>query len=544
MIPSSHRYEVGIGNDTGIDNLFHYTPFSPVLGSNGMLTTTLTHVWLDPQSRQAVYFSVRGYDQAGLYSTVTSAPVFIVSPANTLPDWIYDGPSPTSDINYQNTTNYTSAHFQFGTNCPIQQFRWALESADSLIVQDYITTSVPLQLVTPSLVNNTFFISSDQVDLFNGETYRVLVQATDLTGRVHMLCSNGSAVTTRGLKTGVVRDGLVEGFELNFQVSVSALSAYWSDFGDGSPEQAIAYYEVAVGSSREFPSTRTDVMPFTGCGLVQSYTFTGLSLVTMETYYVTVRAHAVSGLWVDTTSNGVTVGISDSVLPGEVVLPYYQSDQSTITAYWSQFEWSLPMRSYQWGLGTRLLLQQELTGLCADVTSNYSSHFEVLAFMDVGTDTFGVATGLYLKQNTTYYATVRAVDQASQCVAASSNPLLIDTTPPLTQVVMAGPNQSSWNSAPGQDHLIYIQPGTDLYVAWTSFSDPESGVGGYEVALVTRSYCSTLVTSIAVNYISVGMSLAYTFEGPLLSPGVVYTVAVRATNRANLTAWLSPSPYW
>ena len=59
---------------TGIDNLFHYMPFSPVLGSNRMLMTTLTHVWLDPQSRQAIYFY-----QAGFYSTMSSAPKFIVS---------------------------------------------------------------------------------------------------------------------------------------------------------------------------------------------------------------------------------------------------------------------------------------------------------------------------------------------------------------------------------------------------------------------------------------------------------------------------------
>ena len=530
---------MGIGSNTGIDNLFRYAPFSPVLGANGMLTTTLAQVWLNPQSRQAVYFSVRGYDQTGLYTTTSSGPVFIVSPENTLPDWIHDGPSPGSDIDYQNTTNYTSAYFHFGVNCPIQEYRWAVESADGMMVQGYITTSLNLQTssLLPTLVDNTFPVSTDQIQLYNGETYRVLVQATDLTGRVHVLRSNGSAVTTRGLGTGIVRDGLVDGFELNFQVSLATLSAYWSGFGDGSPEQAVAYYEVAVGSGREFPNTRTNVVPLTGVGSVQRYTFAGLRLVAMGMYYVTVRAHAVSGSWVDATSDGVTVGVSSAIIPGEVVLPPYQSDLSSVTAYWSQFEGSLPVQSYQWALGTRPLSSQELGLLCADIKSNYTSRFEVLRLVDVGTDTVGTATGLSLKHNTTYYATVRAVDQAGQCIAASSNPLLVDTTPPSIQAVTVGPSESSWNSAPGQDHLIYVQPGVNLYASWNGFPDPESGVSGYEVGLVTRSACSSvLVTSVALGYAGVGQSLSFTFEGPALTPGVAYSVAVRATNRANLTS--------
>ena len=533
-IYSPHRYEVGAGSDTGLDNLLSYTPFSPVPGTNGMLTTQLAHVWLNPQSREAIYFSVRGYDQAGLYSTMSSGPVLVVSSSNTLQDWIYDGPNLSSDMDYQIATNFTSSHFYFGVNCPIREFQWAVESADGLLVQDYITSTMSWQPTTS--VNNTFFVTTDQVDLYNGETYRVLVQARDLTGRVYVLRSNGSAVTTKGLKTGTVRDGLIDGFELNFQVSLSTLSAHWFDFGDGSPEQAIAYYEVAVGSSREFPSTRSNVVPFVVVGPVWRHTWTGLSLVTMGTYYVTVRAHAVSGSWVDATSNGVTVGISDTLLPGEVVLPYYQSDHTSITVYWTRFEGSLPVQSYQWALGTRALSGQELSALCVDLKSNYSSRFEVLAFKDVGVDTIGTATGLSLEHNATYFATVRAVDEAGQCVSVLSNPLLVDGTPPLTQPVMAGPNESLWNVPTGRDHVIYVQPGTDLSVSWESFPDQESGVVGYEVALVVRSTCGSLQTVGAVNYTGVGLGLAYTFVGPSLTPGVVYSVAVRATNRANLTS--------
>ena len=525
---------MGVGNDPGLDNLLSYTPFTPVPGTNGMLATQLAHVWLNPQSRDAVYFSVRGYDQAGLYSTTSSSPVFVISAANTLQDWIYDGPNLSSDIDYQNVTNYTSSHFYFGVNCPIQEFQWAVESADGLLVQDYVTTATSWQSTTS--VNNTFFVTTDQVDLYNGETYRVLVQARDLTGKVHVLRSNGSAVTTRGLKPGTVRDGLLHGFELNFQVSKSNLSAHWFDFGDGTPEQAVAYYEVAIGSSREFPSTRSNVVPFVSVGRSRSHTWTGLSLVATGTYYVTVRAHAVSGSQVDTTSNGVTVGISDALLPRGVVLPYYQSDQTSVTVYWTDFEGSLPVLYYQWALGTRALSVQELGALCGDVTSNYSSRFEVLAFMDVGADTVGTATGLFLKHNTTYFATVRAVDQAGQCVASSSNPLLIDTTPPLTRPVAVGPNESSWNVPAGQDHVIYVQPGADLSVSWASFPDGESGVVGYEVALVTQSTCGSLLSLGAVNYISVGLSLEYTFERPSLTPSAIYSVLVRATNRANLTS--------
>ena len=242
----------------------------------------------------------------------------------------------------------------------------------------------------------------------------------------------------------------------------------------------------------------------------------------MGTCYITVRAHAVSGSWVDATSDGVTVGVSSAIIPGEVVLPPYQSDLSSVTAYWSQFEGSLPVQAIiSVALETRPLSSQELGLLCADIKSNYTSRFEVLRLVDVGTDTVETVTGLSLKHNTTYYATVRAVDQAGQCVAASSNPLLVDTTPPTIQAVTVGPSESSWNSAPGQDHLIYFQPGVNLYASWNGFLDPESGVRGYEVGLVARSVCSrVLVTSVTLGYARVGLSLSFTFEDPALTPGV------------------------
>ena len=105
---------------------------------------------------------------------------------------------------------------------------------------------------------------------------------------------------------------------MNYQEPMDTLWTHWSGFGDGSPEQEITFYEVAAGSDREYPSTRTDIAPFTNVGLNTSHTFHNLNLVPESIiYYITVRAHTVSGAFVDATSNGISVGYQHGIIPGE-----------------------------------------------------------------------------------------------------------------------------------------------------------------------------------------------------------------------------------
>ena len=418
-----------------------------------------------------------------------------------------------------------------------------------MIVQPFVYVEPAL---TPfETVDNTFFVTTDQVSLYNDETYRLVVQATDYTGAVYRLRSNGSTVTTDGLEPGLVRDGPIPGQDLNYQESVTNLWAQWEGFGDGSPEQEVAYYQVAVGSDREFPNTRTDVVAFTNVGLNRSFAFTGLDLVALDVvYFLTVRARAVSGAFVDATSNGITVGFGHMIIPGDIILERFQSDTTTLTAYWTDFESDLPIRSYEWGIGTTYFTTDELDEICEDTNSNYEDYFDISGLTAPNLDTFALATNLSLQHNTSYFITIRATDQADKCLTIQANhPLLVDLTPPQTTPlsILVGPIESRQFVPEGQSYVTYVPQGQPLNVTWDRFSDPESGVASYSVGIYEQVVCgenSVLIGTVAPTaeigevFDSDGGSeelLREVFSGMDLLPRVSYVVVVTATNNAGLT---------
>ena len=60
----------------------------------------------------------------------------------------------------------------------------------------------------------------------------------------------------------------------------------------------------------------------------------------MNRYYITVRAHAVSGATADATSNGIQVGYGHMIIPGTITAPRYQSDNTStvMSTDWSSHQ--------------------------------------------------------------------------------------------------------------------------------------------------------------------------------------------------------------
>ena len=73
--------------------------------------------------------------------------------------------------------------------------------------------------------------------------------------------------------------------------------------------QEIDHYEIAVGTDRRFPNTRTNIHPFIDVGLNTTWIFSDLTLVPRKaTYYCTVLAISKSTARTEVTSNGIKVG--------------------------------------------------------------------------------------------------------------------------------------------------------------------------------------------------------------------------------------------
>ena len=72
----------------------------------------------------------------------------------------------------------------FRVNCPIEVIEWGLEGVDGMIIQNFSSVQPnPLQ----DTLNNAYFISSDQVSIYDDQTYRIVVRGVDLMEEVHIL---------------------------------------------------------------------------------------------------------------------------------------------------------------------------------------------------------------------------------------------------------------------------------------------------------------------------------------------------------------------
>ncbi len=101
---------------------------------------------------------------------------------------------------------------------------------------------------------------------------------------------------------GTVNDGIIA--DIDYQTSMTAISANWSGFGD--PESGIAGYEWAIGTT----SGGTEFQAFTSVGVATSAKNAGLTLSNGTTYFVTVRATNGAALQTSAASDGVTVDTS------------------------------------------------------------------------------------------------------------------------------------------------------------------------------------------------------------------------------------------
>ena len=539
------EYQLGVGQDSGGDDILKFHTIDVEIKDSEWATYTLQSFDIDSQSRHPYYFTIRTFDNVGLYSDITSRPVYIKSDDNALPSWVYDGDGTTSadDRDYQVSTTHVSGRAFFGVNCPMKTLEWSIVGIDGLAMKNF----TELELEVPKYLTNNYEFETDQVMLYDDETYQLIVRGIDYTGQVHVIKSDGFVVTTRPLLPGFVSEGLEDLQELNYQESVSTLPINFGNFGDGTDEQEIEYFEVALGSDKELLTTRSDIVPFTRVGLANTHSFTGLNLVPLsQTYYATVRAHAISGAVAEVTSDGIVVGLTHSMKPGNIVQTPYQSNTTFLSAYWTGFESEVPITKYEWALGTRVLNYSILLSMCNDRTDVHESEFEVFAFDNLDTGTYGIARDLNLKHGLKYYVTIRVTDQSDKCIVISSTtPTVIDTTVPNASNTTIGPQESRVNLEVENEYVAYVLKGNSLTVSWNDFTDLESGIKTYEAGLFRVKECAfDIVTGgeTVVEYEDIGLVNSFTFEDLDLTPNVSYVARIRATNHAGLKAVVGSNP--
>lgn len=120
------------------------------------------------------------------------------------------------------------------------------------------------------------------------------------------------------------------------------------------------------------------------------------------------------------------------------------------------------------------------------VAAGSSTYLADLSEPTVADTDRGVITGLHLKHNTSYYMTVSVANRAGLRASASSNGVLVDTTPPLAGVVTV---------TDGSENILHYVAACKRRITAkiANFKDEESGLASFQWKLCRKASESTVV---------------------------------------------------
>ncbi|XP_070573609.1 uncharacterized protein [Ptychodera flava] len=537
------RYQVAVGTTAGGTQIRSFHDVDSTDGLRALVTN------IDLYDVPRVFVSVRGYNAAGLYATGTSNGVYISRVSAGLPPigtgYVWDG-NEDRDLDFQDNAEQLSGQWSFnGDPCPISKYEWSILRFDGSEVQPM--TELPEGM--------TYGVN-DALNMKDGESYYVVVRATNLLGYSYSLRSDGITIQREPLLPGHVRDGDVMGYDINFQASVKYLAGNWDAFGihpsryteeelgNFEEQQVIDHYEVAVGTDRRYPNTRDNVHPFFNVGLNTSHTFHGLNLVPRRlTYYITVRGYSTSTAMAEMTSNGIVVGVGGTVLSaGEIDVPRFIASRTTVSISWGKFEFGMPVLFYQLGIASDGNFTDTVP--CSDLQSfdqdnkpedGFQHLFNAYPLINTGKDTLVTMTTLQLKDKTTYSVVVIATDESAQCSLVTRK-FSVDLTPPEEGTIQVG--------AFSEQAMAYTSRGDMLVITWDGYRDDESGIKSYSLSIYDGISCSggddhvMLQGGIEV----LANDTQYTFVDLTLQPEHPYFVHLSCLNNAGLTTTTVSKP--
>ncbi|KAK7092487.1 uncharacterized protein [Littorina saxatilis] len=220
--------------------------------------------------------------------------------------------------------------------------------------------------------------------------------------------------------------------------------------------------------------------------------------------------------------DGVTVD-DTSPEPGNVVIRNTQSgylgNADNVMVTWTGFT--------DGGFQGIQSSQAHVYGLNYSVAlGSYPGAEDISHYVPVGQLTTWTFDHLDVTPGTTCYATVKAADQMGHATQSSSDPVVVDITPPTVGHVNAGTIT----------HESYV-PGPELSVHWDGVEDMESGIKTLQIAVTSEGG-----QSIVPFQLCHGMSSTVVTTGRLVD-GHSYVLLLKATNRAGLSSMTSSQPF-
>ena len=423
-----------------------------------------------------------------------------------------------------------SGRWFYSDPCPVVNSKWAIVDLHDTIIQDYMTTP-----------GNGYIVYNDELILKNNFMYFIKLSITDAVNRSIEATSDGVVIVIQPPGPGHVRDGLTED-DIDYQESVTELSANWESFGDGgssNPSQVIHSYEVAIGDNHREQNRRTNIHYFENVGLNTTYTFTHLNLTAKTvTYYITVRAYSIAGAFTEEYSNGVKVGFKEGVISGTVAVNQYQHNTDEIAVFWKGFESDVGIKQYNVGISTAVVIKHNGTFPCSDMDL-LTAYFDVRQPVYSGLDTYKQFINMSLKHTQVYFVTVFASDVTNLCASATSDPILIDTTAP--DVSNAQVFLNHWYSR--NMDFVYVQRANDLMVTIKEVQDFQSGIEKSVFKLMQYASCPKLrhdyEHAVVIQEVTVKGSTEVTFFNISIVAKMQYSLQIYVNNNAGLSSVIS-----
>ena len=509
-------YEIGIGRNRGQINILNYL--------NVGLVNEFYIEGLDLTSYSVVYVIVRGFNRVGLIQVANSDPIYIVLHQPT-PAYVYDGDR-SQDLQAQSGTTFLEAFWNFYSYCPGVKYIWAIYYMNQTLIQDDTTVTI-----AEGFTNNLAL-------QHNSRPY-VTATVFNPLGYVRSARSDGLIVEIDPLVPGIVYDGPFPGVDFNHQASLSTVMANWNSFGGANPirlSETVILYEVALGTEPN-GDNRFNIVPLESVYLNTSVTLSRFILDLNTIYYVTVKATSATLSTAIVTSNGIEpIEFEGIIEAGTVSIPFFQSVTTFLSITWRDFSSLLPIIYYQYAIGTNASLASFSCETFENAADPLSGYFDAKPYTISESSSSVAVSGLELQSATVYYAYVRVIDDSFRCMSSVSNPVKIDTTPPVIGTFNVGFNVSSLRTDYSRTQISYIDTNNTISITWEGFYDPESAISNYQILLVERDDCNLTNCDGLTDLVPINNVTNHTFYVLDVLPDKFYFVALRAINRAGLTS--------
>ena len=495
-------YEYGVSrNRAGTPNVHPLT-------TNG-LNTSATAGGLS-LTDDVYYFIVCAVNNAGLRSCISSDGVLIdlTPPSHGV---VHDGII-EPDLQYQSSLSSMVANWEgiWDLESGIEKFEWSIGTSenDKNSVQDYVDVGL-----------STHVRSQVALNLSSGTKYYVHLKVINQAGAVRELISDGVIVDGKPAIPSKIhlgfgfQDEWIYSEEENafYSASGSSIAVYWDQFAE--PESEIWYYKWAIGTSK----CGSQVQPLVNIGRSKYANTTTTNLVFRPgvRYYATVMSRNKAGLVLRACSDAL---VFDSTPPLPGIIHIKQPPGSNIT------------KTFITNNSAAIYWEGSSDPESAILRCNISIIDQAgdIKFMETSNSTSGF---MIIPENV---LCVRGQYNISACcvnnanlASLSSSVFIVDNTPP----VQSGPIVTgiSFDGA-----LHYQSDDKSIKGSWPSFTDLESSIERYYVAIGTQPYQDDII-----GFENVYLATRINKTDLTLSQGVVYYITVVAVNRAGLRTNIS-----